>query len=283
MAQTFANWCKVQPMTKWGAATYRCQSKHALNQHTGATMHLCIESMLRSWATILWVTTCLEYALACNFQLRECQDTCVVKADCLHMNAKCQWMSCTITFWLTLCFVIGAVLSCQWIFWSEHSNDLGHIDWEKSSLRIRPTIEAVAVAIGSNGEVSCFRHLECWSQWWRHLVDCRVYILVFSSPDKQRLYCQGEKEAQSYFELANRMRTSGTSHMSGTYWVIAKCATTHGHSRMLYVTRTLLVWGFVLLQNVRDLGNKVCSEACMFDNAGLEPFMAIIGLVDDFS
>jgi hypothetical protein len=79
------------------------------------------------------------------------------------------------------------------------------------------------------------------------------------------------------------MRTSGTSHMSGTYWVIAKCATTHGHSRMLYVTLTLIVWGFVLLQNVRDLGNKVCPDACMLDNAGLEPFMAIIGLVDDFS
>ena len=39
----------------------------------------------------------------------------------------------------------------------------------------------------------------------------------------------------------------------------------------------------MLSQNVGDLGNKVCSEACMFDNAGLEPFMAIIGLVDDFS
>ena len=70
---------------------------------------------------------------------------------------------------------------------------------------------------------------------------CRVCILVFSSPDKQRLYCQGEKEAQSDFELANRMRTSGTSHMSGTYWGIARCATTHGHSRMLYVTLTLFV------------------------------------------
>ncbi len=70
---------------------------------------------------------------------------------------------------------------------------------------------------------------------------CRVCILVFSSPDKQRLYCQGEKEAQSSFELANRMRTSGTSHMSGTYWVIAKCKATHGHSRMLYVTLTLFV------------------------------------------
>ena len=161
-------------------------------------MHLCIESMKKSWATTLWVTTCLEYALACNFQLRECQDTWVVKADCLHMNAKRQWMSCNIRFWLTLCFVIG-VLSCQWIYWTEHSNDLGHIDWEKSSPRVRPTTEAVAVAIGSKGEVSCFWHLECLSQWWQWFVDCRVYILVFSPPDKQRLYCQGEKEMQSCF------------------------------------------------------------------------------------
>ena len=52
---------------------------------------------------------------------------------------------------------------------------------------------------------------------------------------------------------------------------------------MLNVTLTLFVWGLVLLQNVQDLGNKVCSEACMLDNAELEPFMAIIGLVDDFS
>ena len=72
------------------------------------------------------------------------------------------------------------------------------------------------------------------------------------------------------FELANRMKTSGMSHMSGTYWVIAKCATTHGHSRMLNVKLTLFVRGFVLLQNVRDLNNKVCSEACMLENALLE-------------
>ena len=38
-----------------------------------------------------------------------------------------------------------------------------------------------------------------------------------------------------------------------------------------------------VIKRMQDLGNKVCSEACMFDNAGLEPFMAIIGLVDDFS
>ena len=36
------------------------------------------------------------------------------------------------------------------------------------------------------------------------------------------------------------------------------CATTHEHSRMLNVTLTLFVWGFVLLQNLQDLGNKVC-------------------------
>ena len=39
----------------------------------------------------------------------------------------------------------------------------------------------------------------------------------------------------------------------------------------------------MLSQNVRDLGNKACSVACMFGNAGLEPFMDIIGSVDDFS
>ena len=132
------------------------------------------------------------------------------------------------------------------------------MDWQKSSPRGRPTTKAVAVAISLVGGVSHSQHLECWLQIWRWFVDCRVYILVFSSPDKQRLYDQGEIEAQSSFELANRMKTSEMSHMSGTYWVVVSCATTHEHSRMLNVTLTLFVWGFVLLQNLQDLGNKVC-------------------------
>ena len=89
---------------------------------------------------------------------------------------------------------------------------------------------------------------------------CQLSCLysVFLPPDKQRLYDQGEIEAQSSFELVNRMKASEMSQLIGTYWVVVSCATTHEHSRMLNVTLTLFVWGFVLLQNLQDLGNKVC-------------------------